>query len=187
MTSRFATMNSATACHTGAHPADVARGSTSPGASGSALPSTSSEARALAIVTRSPSSTAITPVATLASTRAVRSRASSSAAWLRRTSVAMRSNAVSTGSNSRGVPGGNAGGSLPRPTAIAASRNAATGLPRRRAAKPARYTAANKPVTVARTRASARSSCCCCTLSSSSSRGTASTACSPGTPGPTTR
>src|SRR5712664_3783576 len=101
-------------------------------------PRTSSDARGFAIVTRSPSSTAITPVATLASTRAVRCRASSSAAWLRRTSVAIRSKALRTGSNSRGVPGGKAGGSLPRPTAMAASRNAATGFPSRRAARPAR-------------------------------------------------
>src|SRR5882762_1633190 len=118
-------MNSATACHTGAHPAAVACGSTLPGANVSVPPSTSSDARGLAIVTRSASSTAITPVATFASTRAVRCRASSSAAWLRRTSVAIRSNALSTGSNSRGVPCGKAGGSLPRPTAMAASRNAA--------------------------------------------------------------
>ena len=80
----------------------------------------------------------MTPVATFANTRAVRRRASSSAAWLRRTSLAIRSNALSTGSNSRGVPGGNAGGSLPRPTAMAASRSAATGFASRRAATPAR-------------------------------------------------
>src|SRR6266566_1252769 len=115
-------MNSATACQTGAHAAAVAFGSTLPGTSVSLAPRTSSEARGFAIVTRSASSTAMTPVATFANTRAVRSRASSSAAWLRRTSVAIRSNALRTGSNSRGVPGGKAGGSLPRPTAMAGAR-----------------------------------------------------------------
>src|SRR5439155_382250 len=102
----------------------AAAGKRWPGSGG--VPS-SSAARALAIVTRNPSSTAITPVATLASTCAVRRRASSSAAWLRRTSAAIRSKADITGANSRGAPGAKPGGAAPRPTAIAASRNAATG------------------------------------------------------------
>src|SRR6266571_5026935 len=133
--SPFAATNAVTACHTGAHAGGAARGSSSPGASDS--PSNSS-ARAFAIVTRSASSTAITPVAMLASTRAVRCRASSIAAWLRRTSVTMRPNADSTGSNSRGAPGGNAAGSVPRPTASAAARSAATGFASPPAARPAR-------------------------------------------------
>ena len=124
-----------TACHTGSHAGGAARGSSSPGASDSP---TNSSARAFAIVTRSASSTAITPVATLASTWAVRSRASSIAAWLRCTSATSRPNPETTGSTSRGPPGGNAGGTLPRPTASAASRSAATGFANPLAARPAR-------------------------------------------------
>ena len=134
--------NARTASQTICHSAGAACGNRSPGASGTPR---SSAARGFAIVTRSPSSTAMTPVATFARTCAVRRRASSSAVRLRVTSLAIRSNADITGANSRGAPGGNAGSGAPLPTAPAASRKAATGRASPRAATSARYTAATRP------------------------------------------
>ena len=179
-----AARNAATASHTGSQTGAAVRRNRSPGSS--AVPSSSS-ARGLAMVTRRSESTATTPVATFASTCAVRRRASSSAPWLRRTSEAMRSNAESTGVNSSGAPGGNAGTETPRPTATAASRSAATGRASVPAASPASTTAATTPTRIASTSTYARSSCCWRTRSSSSSCGTARVPNVVGGPGATTR
>ena len=117
-----------------------------------------------------------TPVATVASTAAVRRRAASSACRLVRMSAAMRSNAPNTGSNSRGgwepregigsalAPAqGPSGGARPRAVRAPARRG------RRRPAQPRR------PASVARSSTSARSSCRTARDGSSASCGVAST------------
>ena len=142
-----------------------------------------STACGLAISTRPAGSRPTTPVATVASTAAVRFRASSSACWLDRMSAAMRPKAPNTGSNSSGgLPEwAGIGVALARaPSPSGAARPPAGRAPARRGPAPA--SAAPTPTSVASSSTSARSSRRTASEASSASCGVASTPSAAGNP-----